>query len=163
MAEPQLPKLFFGYPYEGDSRRKTMTSAARAIEQAALAETTTWEQVVGVSGYVITNILSEIDDSVLAAFDITDLNENVFFEVGYAIGSRSAVWLLRDPSFTEAARRWKQLGTLSTLQYTAYTNHEDILKSYANEHPDLLRRVIFDDSIGPRVAASNECRAVLPS
>jgi hypothetical protein len=145
----QLPRLFFGYPSHPAGRRSTLTAAAVQIARMVPAATRTWEQLDGASGFIIDDVFREIDAADVSIFDLTDLNENVLFEFGYAIGSRRAVWILRDPAFPDSERGWKQLGTLATIRYASYTNPDDIRIAFVEERPDLGRQVIFDESIGP--------------
>lgn len=148
-GEAPMPRLFFGYPARPDPRRQTLTAAAAQIRRMVPADTRTWEQLEGASGFVIDDIFREIDAADVSVFDLTDLNENVLFEVGYAIGSRKAVWVLRDPTFPDSELAWKKMGTLTTIRYSGYTNSDDIRASFIRERPDLGRQVIFDESIGP--------------
>jgi hypothetical protein len=112
-------------------------------------EAKTWEQLEGASGFVIDAVLAEIARADLVAFDVTELNENVMFELGYTIGARRAIWLVRDPSFPEAERQWKQMRTLTTVRYAPYTNSDEIRIAFLTDRPDLQRHIIFDESIGP--------------
>lgn len=144
-----MPRLFFGYPARPDPRRQTLTAAAAQIGRMVPADARTWEQLEGASGFVIDDIFREIEAADVSIFDLTDLNENVLFEVGYAIGSRKAVWVLRDPTFPDSELAWKKMGTLTTIRYSGYTSSDDIRVSFIRERPDLGRQVIFDESIGP--------------
>jgi nucleoside 2-deoxyribosyltransferase len=144
-----LPRLFFGYSSQPETRRSTLAAAAAQIGRMVPADTRTWEQLQGASGFIIDDVVREIDAADVSIFDLTDLNENVLFEVGYAIGSRSAVWILRDPTFPDKERAWKQMGTLTTIRYAGYTSTDDIRIAFVRERPDLGRQVIFDEGIGP--------------
>lgn len=122
----------------------------------APADARTWEQLEGASGFIIDDVLAEIDKADVVVFDVTDLNENVMFELGYAIGARRSVWLIRDPSFPDTEFRWKQMQTLTTVRYAPYTNSDDIRIEFLNARPDLHGDVIFEESIGPALQPEDE-------
>jgi hypothetical protein len=122
----------------------------------APADTRTWEQLEGASGFLIDDVLAEIDEADLVVFDVTDLNENVMFELGYAIGARRSVWLVRDPTFPDVEHRWKQMQTLTTVRYTPYTSSEDIRVEFLKARPDVRSDIIFDQTIGSTLQPEDE-------
>lgn len=149
-------QIFFGYASRPASRRAILGSAAAQIGRMAGLNTRTWEQFEGASGFIIDEVLNEIDAADVVVFDATDLNENVMFELGYAIGSRRPVWLVRDPSFSDADHKWKQMRTLTTVRYVPYTNSDDIRIAFLTERPDIRRHVIFDENIGATLQPERE-------
>ncbi len=131
-----------------------MAAAAR-IERGGV-RCRTWEQLDVSGGLIISEILAAIRSSDVAVFEITNLNHNVMFELGFAIGSRSKIWVLRDTSFVDAERVWKQMRTLTTVGYTGYTNSEEISQAFFAERPDYRDRTIYDDMIGPILQPEHE-------
>jgi hypothetical protein len=143
-----MSRIFFGYPSSPDDRRDAVAQAAARISRIDGVETQTWEALQVSGAFIIDEILSAIDESDVAAFEITDLNQNVMFELGYSLGSRRPVWLMRDPAFPRSERVWRQMNTLTTIGYVGYTNTEEIFARFMNDRPDIQRRVIFDEQIG---------------
>jgi nucleoside 2-deoxyribosyltransferase len=56
---------------------------------------------------LVTRILEAIDTSDACAFDVSTFNENVLFELGYAIARAKSLLLLLDKTDDEAKARWR--------------------------------------------------------
>ena len=78
--------VFLGYPSHPPMLRETMSNAADALNKLGDVTVHPWEDLM-VSGRVLWDAVAEaIDAADLAAFEITHLNPNVCFELGFAIG-----------------------------------------------------------------------------
>jgi hypothetical protein len=144
-----LPKIFFGYPSQPPLLRETLANAARGIAETAGVETQTWEDLSVAGKFIVSEIVKAIDRCDVAGFEITDQNQNVMFELGYAIGAEKRVWLLRDTTDQLADRRWKQVRILATVGYVPYTNSDDIRVNFLRERPYQSADTIFQTAIEP--------------
>ena len=91
------PAIFFAYPSRPALRRTLLSAkAAEALTETGEARGHTWESLSIGGRLIIAQITTAIDGSVLSVFDTTEPNENVLFELGYAIGAKKRVWLIRD-------------------------------------------------------------------
>jgi hypothetical protein len=77
---------FFEYPSRSAVGREALANAARAIEDADVP-TLTWEQLDISGRLIVGRITAGIDPASVSVFDVPALNQNVMFEVGYAIGA----------------------------------------------------------------------------
>jgi hypothetical protein len=144
-------QVFFGYASEPELSRETLYSASTEVASTGLVEATSWESLKVGGRVVMTAIFEAIDDSQLAAFDVSTLNENVLFEVGYAIGRAKGIWLLLDTTDAEAKQRWKQFRLLSSVGYVGWVNAEDIKVAFLRDQPHQSESTIFDDLIEPNL------------
>jgi hypothetical protein len=146
--------IFFGYPSHPAGQRDALATAASRIRDTGLVTVQTWEELV-VSGHlVIDQVLSAIDKADLSAFDVTGVNPNVAFELGYAIGSNKPVWVLRDPTDVPSQRRWDQIAVLTTLGYRPFTSSDDIFGAFTRDRPDQSPATIFEESIQSSLRAA---------
>jgi hypothetical protein len=129
--------------------RETIANAAARIGETAGVVAVTWEDLAIGGKLIISEIARAIDSSDLAVFEITELNQNVMFELGYAIGREKRVWLLRDTTDELAERRWKQVKVLASVGYESYANSDEIRIAFLRERPHLSSRTIFDEAIAP--------------
>ncbi|UJA19331.1 hypothetical protein HJD18_03340 [Thermoleophilia bacterium SCSIO 60948] len=129
-------KVFFGYPSSPESSRETLASAAATLGRVGGIAVKTWEDLTISGQIVIEKILSAIDAARLCVFDITTLNENVLFEIGYAIGREKPIWLVRDTSDEVAAERWNQIGIVDGLGYETFVNSDEIVGPFMEVRPD---------------------------
>jgi hypothetical protein len=148
-------EVFFGYPSRPQALRDTIAAAAARIDSVGGVRSLPWENLQVGGRLVIDQILEAIGRSNAGLYEVTDLNENVLFELGFAVGSGRIVWLLRDPSFEDAGRRWERLRLLSTIGYQPYQTSDDIFAAFLNERPDLRAGGLFSESIEPALHAGS--------
>lgn len=86
---------------------------------------------------IITRILEEIRDCKCLIADLTDLNPNVLFELGYAIAHRKRVWLLLDVSIERAKLEFTRFQLLTTVGYQGAGNSQKIVEEFFREQPFL--------------------------
>ena len=81
-----MSQIFFGYPARPKSQGEVLRLTAAALgDQLDGVEGVTWEGLQVGGRLVIQRVLDAIDVAEMCVFDITYPNENVLFEVGYAI------------------------------------------------------------------------------
>jgi energy-coupling factor transporter ATP-binding protein EcfA2 len=75
---------------------------------------------------LISPILAKIDESPFVVADITYLNSNVVYEIGFAIGRGKRVFLVRHKNFSGDAALAQEIGIFDTLGYYTYDSAEDL-------------------------------------
>jgi hypothetical protein len=138
---------FFGSPWEPALRREAIQNAATQLTDTGVIRARPWTDVRVGGQFVIDAIVAVIDQCALAAFDVTDLNGNVWFELGYAIGRNKRIWLLRDDTSRDSAGDWQRLKLLTTIGYTPFVNSQHIVAGFYKDRPDLVERTVFDTAI----------------
>jgi hypothetical protein len=83
-----------------------------------------FNDIPGVS--LVSPILSRIEESAFIVADITHLNLNVVFEIGYAIGRQRRVFLIRYGSVEGDKELAKEAGIFDTLGYFEYASADDL-------------------------------------
>jgi hypothetical protein len=142
-----LPTVFFGYPSRPELRAETVEKAARDLELQGALIPVPWTSLKISGRFVIDEITRAISDAEVAVFDLTNLNLNVMFEVGYAIGSDTVIWLTRDTSVTESRRMWERVALLTTVGYTPSTNSQEIVDGIWRDRPWQWSGTIYDQAI----------------
>ena len=150
----ERPRVFFGYPSKREAQRDALVTAARRLNATGAAQVTTWESLNVKGRVIVDQITGAIDASTVAAFDVTELNQNVMFELGYAIGSEKKVWLVRDTTLTASKKKWDQMGLLSTVGYQPFTSSDDICTAFVSDKPHESEKCLYDDLIRPSLVAS---------
>lgn len=149
----ERPRVFFGYPSAPADQRDAMVRAAERLNKIGEVSVKTWEDLNTGGRVIIARITEAIDESKVSVFDATGLNENLLFELGYAIGSGRIVWPVRDASDGDAQRKWEQLGLLKPVGYKPFTSSEDIVAAFQRERPHDDSDSIFDRDIAPHLVA----------
>lgn len=126
-----------------------MAEAARLIARVGDVKCRLWEDLHIGGRLVIDEILGAIDESDVVVCELTMLNPNVLFELGYAIGKGKHVYPLLDQSVEDSRRRFEQTRLISTVGFAPYSNSEDIFASFVRERPDLRHTSLYGESIEP--------------
>ncbi len=89
--------------------------------------------LMDINGAFISNeIKSEIDKAETLIADISQLNFNVTYEVGFAIGSSKPVLLTKNSEFKDVKTSVTEVGIFDTIGYSEYSNSQmlyDIIKN----------------------------------
>ncbi len=155
-----VPVGFFAYASSPPSIPATIRAAIETINKSQSAQLESWEDLSVNGRYVISDICDAIDHSDFFCADLTGINANVMFELGYAIARNKRVWLIRDESFADAKKDFDQFRLLTTVGFSSYVNSTQIIKSFFADKPHLtLGETIFKDSIEPLLGArrGDEC------
>jgi hypothetical protein len=141
------PQVFFGYASTPELSREALFSASAAITSTGLAEGVSWESLHVQGRLIIDRIFDAVDSAELAAFDVSTLNENVLFELGYAVARAKRIWILLDETDSQAKAHWRQFRLLSTVAYEGWSNSDDIKTAFLRDQPHLAKSTLYDDII----------------
>ena len=130
-----IPKAFFAYPSSGQTLKGAIQDATPKINKRGHVNIQTWEDYSPSGKFVIHTICEAIDDADLFFADLTGLNANVMFELGYAIARDKRIWLIFDNSFTESTKMFNQLKILTTVGYHSCQNSNHIVSGFYKDKP----------------------------
>jgi hypothetical protein len=108
-------KGLFAYPSQPVQLGRTIVSTIEAINRNGRLALSAWERVDNWGKPLIEPILGTISEYDLLIADISKLNFNVTFEVGFAIGSRKRVLLVLNRSLETDEKQFKEIGIYDTL------------------------------------------------
>jgi hypothetical protein len=133
-----------------------MREAARKLEERTELAVRTWEQLRVDGRLIIGEVLRAIDSSSTVVAEITDLNPNVLFEIGYALAADKQVVLCLDTSDGRAQQNWKEFGLLTSIGYIPYeSSSEALVTEFLRSRPDLREDSLWEEllisgGVGPR-------------
>jgi hypothetical protein len=139
------PRAFFAYPSAPATVPETLTAAAKLINQTGRVRIQTWQDGRVGGKLIIGEICAAIDDCELLLADLTGLNPNVLFEVGYAIARKKRLWLTLDT--TLGTSDFTEFRTLSTIGYASYINSSDVANAFAKDAPETDLKATLWDSV----------------
>ncbi len=147
-----LRRAFFAYPSSPGSAGEAIRAAVAEINDLEQVKIQTWEELRISGNYVIERVLSAIDQADVFCVDLTDLNPNVLFELGYAIATNKRIWTIFDTTYADSSERLGKLSLLSSLGYTSYVNSKDIKKGFLSDRPhEDLSNTFFRNAIAPHL------------
>ena len=120
--------VFFAYPAKPHQIGDSIRVAVEELNKRQSAITfKTWEQSDVAGRPIISPIISEISRSSFFVADITKLNLNVIYEIGYSIGKKRRVILVRNSTIAADDEIARLAGIFDTLGYFVYQNAQDIV------------------------------------
>jgi hypothetical protein len=122
--------IFFGYPNYPSQIGNTIENALLEIrKQGNKAES--WKAMNISGAFIRSKVHESIKNCDFFAADITHLNFNVVYEIGFAIGNKRPVLLTKNRTIKEIAPTIRDIGIFDTIGITEYSNSQelsDILK-----------------------------------
>jgi len=144
MKENQT-NAFFAYGSETPSIGEFIEKAIKEINHGGHPVfIKSWKNLPGNGQFLITSILNEIEKCDLFCCDITNLNENVLFELGFAIAKRKPIWIIQDITISESFQRYKEFILLNNILYNNYTSSKDIIELFVQQKQYLSRVPLLD-------------------
>lgn len=140
-------EVFVGFAEEPSNLADTVRSASHQIGKVDGVLVRTWEDLRIGGSLLLSQIEEAIRASDVAVFDLTQLNENVLFEVGLAIGADKVVWPLRDASDSTRQNDWKALEVLDPIGQVRFTNSDQIYAKFMEERPDVQGVPLFEETL----------------
>jgi hypothetical protein len=139
-------KAFFAYPSSLPDVSQAIQGAKRVLSTSRRElELHLWEEN-DISGRPLTDPIFEgIAQADILIADITAMNFNVTFEIGYAIGLGKRVYITRDRNFMRDANLTDRIGVFDTLGFETYTEAESLsalVKTYMTDKGIPLRAFI---------------------
>lgn len=123
----------FAYPSRPAAIGSTLLSALESLRLEGIGQgLTSWEENDIPGKFIVDPVLSQIDDGNILIADITRLNFNVTFEIGYAIGRGKRVALIKNSSLTGSEELIRQVGIFDTLGYKNYSNSSQLANFLRN-------------------------------
>jgi len=154
MGASMSSSMFMGYGSKPELTRETLHSASRLLNDTGLVTVVSWEDLKIAGRVIIGRVLDEIERADVCAMDLSTLNENVLFELGYGIAMAKPVWILLDRTDTAARAQWREFQLLKGVGFTGWANSEDIRNRFIAERPDLQPANLYDDLIEPELEVS---------
>lgn len=120
-------KIFVPYSSYPDQIGATIEETSTRIKQSFKnIKFNTWKQIDIPGRFIVEGIFDKIEASDIIVADLTHLNFNVVFEIGYAMGKSKRVFLIINASLNPPKKEFSQLGIFDTLGYREYSNSVEL-------------------------------------
>ena len=131
-------KGFFAYPSEPEQIAQLIRSAIGKANKISNCNFASWEES-DIAGRPLTAPIFEgLESSDVLAADITTLNFNVTFEIGYAIGIGRRIFITKSLEHESDHDTINRIGIFDTLGYKQYKNSDELahlISSISDIHP----------------------------
>lgn len=129
------PRGFYAYPSSPSTLGITIEDAVTGLNRDQDARMDTWKALDIPGNFIAEKVLEGIESSDIFAADISVINFNVTYEIGYAIGNGKRILLTRNSSIREGSVSIREVGIFDTLGYKEYQNSSE-LKAFIREIDD---------------------------
>ena len=140
-----LPKCFVAYPSTPVARAETVEGAIETVSHSGVVGIKGWKSLFPGGRPIIDRIFQEIRDCNCFIADLTGLNPNVLFELGYAVAHRKRIWLLLDVALEKAKLEFDRFQLFSTVAYQGASNSEKIVEGFFADQPFADNTNLCDD------------------
>ena len=143
-------RCFVAYPSAPQARAESVELAIEEISNGGVVDIAGWKSTSVGGRIIISAICDQIRRCQLFVADVTELNPNVLFELGYAISLNKRIWLLFDTNIERAKQDFYRFQLLTTTGYTSFSNSRDIVNGFCNDEPyNSLDNPMLLDLLGP--------------
>ena len=143
-------QCFVAYPSDPPARAESIELAIEEIKGGGVVDIAGWKSTSIGGRIIISAICDQIRSCQLFIADVTGLNPNVLFELGYAISLNKRIWLLFDTNMERAKQDFDRFQLLTTAGYSTYSNSHDIVRGFYNDEPyNSLNKTMLLDLLGP--------------
>lgn len=121
-----MKKCFFAYPNDV-ILSETIKRVEASINVSSELKLITWEKLHVDGKIIIDKIIKEIDECDFFLCELTDLNNNVLYELGYAIAKKKAIQLFINSNSELSMKKLTNFDLLTSVGYTPYTDSNSII------------------------------------
>lgn len=114
-------KKFFAYP---DNPKAIGQSIEEGIKTNR--DVISWKSLDIYGHFIATEVIDAIDNCNIFIADISSLNFNVTYEIGYAIGKQKRLMLVKNSSIIETEPLIREVGIFDTIGYSSYENAKQL-------------------------------------
>lgn len=132
-AAAERTTVFFAYGSSPAHISEVVETAATKLNRIRPeVDWSTWRELPIAGQIVFCEICKRVRQSAIVIADVTTLNFNVLFEIGYALGLGLAVVPIRDTTHVTDKRAFEELAVLDTLGYVDFQNSDDLATQLAD-------------------------------
>lgn len=126
----------FLYPAVPEPQANTIESAAKTLNLRNSTQVwRTWREFETTGQIIFCSICKSMRYSGTIIADVTTLNFNLMFEIGFSLGLELPLILIRDTSFMRDTGEFRKLGILENIGYLNFQNSEGLCTSLQDELP----------------------------
>ncbi|WP_434746288.1 P-loop ATPase, Sll1717 family [Candidatus Pantoea rara] len=140
-------KAFFGYPGNPNEIGEVIEAAIASYNKRSMNAIVSWKALEIAGAFIADQVLKQIDESDLFLADISHLNFNVTYEIGYAIGKSKRVILFKNKSLVSKGVKISDVGIFDTLGYHDYENSSDLIKLFSTPHSSKSLDALVDKNL----------------
>lgn len=129
--------MFYAYPSFPVDITENIEGFAENLNSSEFIHVKTWRSLETTGNSIFENIIAAIDDCDVFGCDLSVLNPNVLFELGYAVAKSKRVWISLNSSYSDSKSKYKSFEQLTDIGYRSYINIGTLVNGFYSDRPDL--------------------------
>lgn len=129
------PSMFYAYSARPADVAETVESAIKQINQGNAINVVGWKSLSVGGKLLVQEITRAIDESDILACDLTVLNHNVLFELGYGIGKDRRIWISVSEIMDPEKRGVRKIEPLLPVGHARYVNTSQLVSRFYADQP----------------------------
>lgn len=126
-----MKNIFFSYKStDAVSIVTSINSFIKKVNNENVAKITSWQNLPSSGDSIQNKVLRSIADCDMLFADVTNLSDNVLFEIGFAISIRKNIWLIINENDKAKYQRFKKFGLLTSINFFKYSNADDLFSNF---------------------------------
>ena len=135
METQKKQTCFVAYSSEPPDLAESIEAAIDEIDSGQTVYISGWKSTGTTGKFIISAICEAIDLCDIFICDMTTLNNNVLFELGFATAKRKRIWIILNPNIKDAVTNYHKFNILTTVGYAEYSNSSNIVNAFYREEP----------------------------
>ncbi len=144
-------KCFWAYSNHPHNVKNDVIDAINQINNSGLISIKPWETMDIEGNFIIDEILKEINACDVFVCELSNLNNNVLYELGYAIAKKKKIRIFINQNLKSVKEEFKSFSLLTSIGYVDYVNSSQMLNSLyklGNDNEmDILSSIISGISV----------------
>jgi hypothetical protein len=138
-----MANTFIAFPSAPEEIGQTVAAAVSQLRAHKPSDVfVPWPELEIAGRFIATEVLRQIAQSDLVVADISTLNFNVTYEIGYAVGQKKGLLLTRYAALGADTRYLTEIGIFDTIGFKPYENSNELRQLI--EHQDVTKSIEFD-------------------
>lgn len=135
-SKVQASSGVFLYPSQPEIIANTIEETVEKLQQGyGEKKWLSWKNFDVAGQIIFCEISKAIRFANIVVADVTTLNFNLLFEIGYAIGLNKPILPIRDSNYIQDKRAFDELGLLDTFGYHDFQNSKELLEGVMDRKP----------------------------
>ena len=133
-------KCFWAYSNHPHNVKNDVMDAINQINSSGIISIKPWEAMDIEGNFIIDEILKEIKDCDVFVCELSNLNNNVLYELGYAIAKKKKIRIFINQNLKNVKEEFKSFSLLTSIGFVNYINSSQMLNSLYKLVDDTLIR-----------------------
>ena len=134
--------IFFAYEDRHQENRDAIIKAAQGYNaHQGTYKVVLWEDLKQSGSIIGAKVFSAIKECEIFVCDLTYLNHNVFFELGFAIACKKKLKIFLNETIINAKKNYSEIKIIRNIEYTPFSSSKEISSEFQQRISSIVNQV----------------------